>query len=426
MTRPARRTRRRRERTLQGLQRAPATVGIVVTALLAGLVYLALISTNGIPILPSYELHALLPRDAPAMSPGDQARVAGRVEGIITSVEATSRGQSITFTLSSAAEPVGRGVRLTIRPASAAGGEYLAVDRGDYATDPLASGSTLPAGTVSQTESLLGVIGGFDHAALHELSSSTQLLGFGVAGRGAGLNAAFAGLGRTLQGAAAIVRASSPGNDLPRLTAAADRTAIGLAGLSPNDTGLFTHASASFFGDLAAVQASIGSTINRLRPAEDQLLVTLPVADPLLAQTVSLARRLTPAVRALRAALPSLNTLLARGAVLSVQTPPLVAAADPALRSLAEVLNALPAVAAMLGTASAPLGPLSAYMSQYGPELSSGFAGMYSGISMVGPFGLGKGKPVAPAMLIFSCANGVDPASPPGGRVWNDRSKVPC
>jgi ABC-type transporter Mla subunit MlaD len=426
MTRTAHTGRKRRERTLQALRRAPVAVGVVVTACLAAVVYLALISTNGIPILPSYELHAFLPTGAPTLSPGDQARVAGRVEGIITSVRATPRGQLITFRLSTAAEPVGRGVRLTLRPASAAGGEYVAVDRGDYATHPLRSGSTLSASTVSQTESVLGVVQGFDHSALHELSASTQLLGFGVAGQGGALNAAFDKLGRTLSTTAGILRATSPGHDLAALTADADRTAAAFAGLSPNDTGRLTHSSASFFGDLADARASIGATFNRLRPAEDQLLVTLPVADPLLAQTSSLASGLTPAVQALRNALPSLNALLAHGAVLRVNVPPLVAAAGSPLRSLAHVLSVLPAVAAMLGPAAGPLGPWAAYVAQYGPELSAGFAAMYAGISFRAPFGVAKGATATPAMIIFSCANGVDPASPPGGRVWNDSSKVPC
>jgi ABC-type transporter Mla subunit MlaD len=419
-------SRNRRERMLRALQRAPVTVGLVVSAVLAGIVYLALISTNGVPILPNYRLHALLPKNAPTMSAGDQARVAGQVAGVITSVHATPSGQLITFTLSAAAEPVGRGVRLTIRPASAAGGAYLAVDRGNYSTQALPNGSTLPPSTVSQTESVLDVIQGFDRSALHELSSNTQLLGFGVAGQGGGLNAAFAHLGPTLGTTAGILRSSSPGDDLAALTAGADRVATGFAGLSPNDTGRLTQASASFFGDLSGVRASVGDTLNQLRPAEDRLLVTLPIADPLLAQTSSLARRLTPAVGALRTALPSLNALFERGAVLRVDVPPLVAAAGPPLRSLSHALTLLPAVAAMLGTAAGPLGPLAAYVSQYGPELGAGFAAMYAGYLYRAPYGQAPGAPTVPAMIILTCATGVDTASPPGGRVWNDSSKVSC
>jgi ABC-type transporter Mla subunit MlaD len=425
--RTAQATRKRRRPIVKALRRAPVTVGLVVTAVLAGIVYLALISTNGIPVLPSYRLHALLPRDAPTISPGDQARVAGQVEGIVTSVRATSSGQLITFTLSNAAEPVGRDVRLTIRPASAAGGDYLAVDRGDYATQALRNGSTLPPSAVSQTESVLDVIQGFDRSALRELSSNTQLLGFGVAGQGGGLNAAFAHLGQTLGTTAGILRSSSPGDDLATLVSDADQTAIGFAGLAPMDTGRLTHASASFFGDLADARPSVGDAINRLRPAEDQLLVTLPVADPLLTQTASLGRQLTPAVRALRNALPSVNALFAHGPVLSANVPPLVAAGEPPLRSLSHAFSVLPAVASMLGTAAGPLGPLAAYIAPYGPELASGFAAMYAGFLYRAPGGVAAYSPTVPAMIIFNCATGVDPASPPGGRVWHDHaSKVGC
>jgi hypothetical protein len=51
---------------------------------------------------------------------------------------------------------------------------------------------------------------------------------------------------------------------------------------------------------------------------------------------------------------------------------------------------------------------------------------MYHGFTYRPPLGVANGHPATPAMLIFTCANGVDNESPPGGQVWNARSKVPC
>jgi ABC-type transporter Mla subunit MlaD len=394
--------------------------------MLAGIVYLALISTNGIPIIAHYQLRALLPPNAPAFVPGDQVRVAGQVEGVLTKVKRTNSGQLVTFTLAPAAEPVGGDVRLTMRPSSAAGGEYIDVTRGDFAARPLASGSLLPPSSAERTEDLLAVVQGFDHAALRELSSSTQLVGFGLAGRGGALNAAFTGLGETFATTAGILRSATPSQDLSTLTAGADRTAVGLAGLAREDAGRLTHAAASFFTALSDSRPAIAGTLSELRPTEDQALITLPAVDPLLAHATLLARRLTPAVAELRRALPPVNALLAQGGVLSTQVPPLVAAAQPSLHALGRVLEALPAVAAMLGTAAGPLGPLAAYMAQYGPELDAGFAAFDAGTTYRPPLGVAKGAPATGAMLIFTCANGVNDAPAPGRRVWSDSSKRPC
>jgi ABC-type transporter Mla subunit MlaD len=390
--------RKRRDRVLIVLRRRPAVVGTVVSATLGAVVYLALISTNGIPILSSYQLRVLLPRDAPTLAAGSTVRVAGQDEGVVSSVVGTGNGQSVTFTLASGAAPVGRDVRLTIRPESAAGGAYLDVNRGHYAQSPEPSGSLVPTGRIGRTQDLLSVVQGFDHAALTELSSSTRFLGVGVAGEGAALNDAFDGLGGTLATTAGVLRSMTPRNDLAAFIADANQTAIGLAGRAPDDFGRLNHSAANFFETLGGARGSIAATLHRLRPAEDQALTTLPVADPLLAGATVLANRLTPAIAAFR----------------------------PPLHELAYVLAALPAVAAMLGTSASPLGPLAEYMAPYGPELSAGFATFDVGFDYRAPLGIANGGPAVGAELIFTCATGVDESPLPGGRVWNDRTKTRC
>jgi ABC-type transporter Mla subunit MlaD len=418
--------RKRRERVLGVLRRRPAVIGVVVTGTLGAVVYLALISTNGIPILSSYQLRVVLPRDAPTFAAGGPVRVAGQDEGVVSSVVATDHGQLLTFRLASAAAPVGRDVRLTMRPESAAGGEYLDVNRGHYAQSPLRSGSLVPTGRIGRTEDLLGVVQGFDHAALAELSSSTRFLGVGVAGEGAALNESFYDLGGTLATTAGVLHAMTPGNDLAALTADANQTALGRAGRAPDDFGRLNHSGANFFATLGGARGAIAATLRRLRPAEDQALTTLPVADPLLAQATVLANRLTPALAAFRSALPPVNSLLEKGDVLRAEVPPIVSAARPPLHVLSHVLAVLPAVAAMLGASATPLGPLAAYMAQYGPELDAGFATFDVGYDYHAPFGVASGAPAVGAELIFTCATGVDESPPPGGRVWNDRTKTRC
>jgi ABC-type transporter Mla subunit MlaD len=218
----------------------------------------------------------------------------------------------------------------------------------------------------------------------------------------------------------------TPRNDLAAFIADANQTAIGLAGRAPDDFGRLNHSAANFFETLGGARGSIAATLHRLRPAEDQALTTLPVADPLLAGATVLANRLTPAIAAFRSALPSVNSLLAEGDVLRAEVPPIVSAARPPLHELAYVLAALPAVAAMLGTSASPLGPLAEYMAPYGPELSAGFATFDVGFDYRAPFGIAKGGPAVGAELIFTCATGVDESPLPGGRVWNDRTKTRC
>lgn len=416
---------RRRQSVRGALHAHPVALGAVIAGVLLALTLLAVFSTNGVPGVSRYELTTTLPRDAPPVRTGSEVRVGGLVMGLVSAVAPTASGQRVTFGLKGAAQPVGRDVRITMRLRSPAGQHYLAVDRGNYRRHPLPSGVTIPPGHVTRTEDLLDVIEGFNKTAVANLATTTRFTGLGFAARGKALNASLAGLDASLRQNTGIARAATPGNDATGLLREADRTFKGFAGRLPTDPGRVTTASARTFGAFAEERAAIGAGLRELRPAEDELSRTLPVADRTLAATTELARRLTPATRALRRALPDASALFAEGRTLRDESARIAAAGEPSLSRLAPPARAFAPSALMIGLAVEPLGALTQYLSRYGPELESGFSAFYGALNYLNSSGLAPKTPAAPAMFVLTCATGSD-IDPAPGQLFADKLEKPC
>ncbi|MHB8693498.1 MAG: MlaD family protein [Solirubrobacteraceae bacterium] len=412
-----RRSRRRRRR--------PIALGTVIAAALLALTILAVVSTNGIPLLSSYQLEVTLPPDGAPIQSGSEVRVAGLVVGLVQRVSATASGQRVVFSIGGAASPVGRDATVTERLLSPAGGHYLAVDRGSYRADPAPGGFQIPPAQVHRTEDLLDVIQGFNRAALADLATTTRFTGFGLAGRGAGLNAALARVDLTAGRLTAILQAATPGDAQTLFLHGADLTAHGLAGIQPNDPGRLTTASAGTFGAFANQHAAIAAQLQELRPTENELLRTLPTVDQTLRVTTALSHKFTPAVAALRSALPDFAALLSTGPTLRTESAQLTTAGTAPLSRLPGPLRAFGPSAEMIGLATQPLGPLGAYLSGYGRELGAGFAAFYAANFYVSPQGQAPYTEAAPAMFIFTCATGSD-INPAPGQLFGDHLPQPC
>jgi phospholipid/cholesterol/gamma-HCH transport system substrate-binding protein len=407
------------------LRTRPLALGTALAAVLLGLTVIALLSTNGIPGLPRYQLVTTLPPDAAPLREGAEVRVGGLVMGLVSHITPTDQGQRVVFSLKGAAQPVGRDARITVRLRSPAGQHYLAIDRGSFQRDPLPNGGEIPPSQVQRTEDLLDVVQGFRRTALADLATTVRFTGFGLASQGVPLNTDLAGLDVTLRQLTGVLQAVTPGNDLPGMLRSADLTARGFAGAQPDDTGRLTTASARTFDAFGRSAASIGAGLRELRPAEDEILRTLPTADPIITQAGRLAVQLKPAVRALRRALPDASALFAEGPTLARESGRLAAAAVPPLQRLAPIAKAFSPSALMVGLAAGPLGPLASYLSEFGPELESGFAAFYSALNYLNAAGLAPDTPAAPVMLIFTCARGSD-TDPRPGQLFRDRMAKTC
>jgi ABC-type transporter Mla subunit MlaD len=406
------------------LRRHRTAVGAVTGLAAALIATVAALSTNGLPFLPTYELETTLPAGAPTLRAGVEARIAGTSAGVITKVTATPDGrQRVRFKLRT--HPVGADASITIRVKSAAGGRYLDVDRGTLTGPTLASGARIPASRVRFTEDLPTVFEDFSKRALDESRHAIGLAGNGVLGRGQDLNSALDGAGRTVAGSAALLRAMAPRQDLPGLTRAAADTTTALQGRTPDGAARFVSRSADLFGALGDPRSRFGSLLEELPPTESSVAAVLPQVDPLLAGTTRLAGRLRPGIAALRRSLPAVNRLLASGPIVSREVPRLASTTRPALRALAPVLHALGPSAVLLARTMRPLGGLAAYLARYPTEITSGIGAYYAAWIYRPKVGKAPGAPVAPSMLILTCARAGD-AEPPPGKYLSEHLDKPC
>jgi phospholipid/cholesterol/gamma-HCH transport system substrate-binding protein len=416
--------RRREEGTIAWLRRHELGFGTVLATLIVAITALAVVSTNGLPLVPARALHATLPAGAPALRAGDEVRVAGRRVGLVKDVGRTADGrQRVRFTTGGAG--AGRDARLTVRLRSPAGGWYLALERGDTGGGRLPDGASIDPANVTYAEDLPAVVDGLGHAALRNLAGSLRLTGAGVAGRGESLNRSLDRIDGTLRGTTGLLRAATPGDALPALVRGTGRTAAALTGTAPDDAGRALTAAASVAGVLADPRSRLDATLRRLRPAEDALADVLPAADVALAQLTRSTRRLLPGLHALRAALPGTTRLLTEGPRLRREVHALATAAVPALRALQPALRTLGPAAVLLDRTLPPLGELTGYLSRYPREFEAGSIGYYIAYLYRPLVGKAPGYPIAPAMTVLTCASGTNARLEPGD-AFTDRLDRPC
>jgi ABC-type transporter Mla subunit MlaD len=392
----------------------------------AGLIALiATMSTNGLPFLPAYELQTTLPPGAPTLRTGADVRIAGTSAGIVKNVTATRDGrQHVRFKLRT--HPVGTDASITIRLKSPAGGRYLDVDRGTLHGPTLKSGAVIPTSRVRFTEDLPTVFEDFSKHALKESQHAIGLAGNGFAGRGQDLNRALAGAGRTVSGSAALLRAMSPGDDLPGLTRAAADTATAFQGRTPGGAAQFVTRSADLFTLLGDPRTQLGPLLDAVPPAERSVAAVLPKVDPLLAETTRLSGRLRPGLAALRRSLPAVNRMLASGPTLDHEVPRLTAAASPALRAAEPVLRMVGPAAVLLARSMRPLGDLAGYLAQYPVELTSGIGTYYAAWIYRPKVGKAPGAPVAPSLLVLTCSKPSSDVNPAPGKYLSEHLDKPC
>jgi hypothetical protein len=110
---------------------------------------------------------------------------------------------------------------------------------------------------------------------------------------------------------------------------------------------------------------------------------------------------------------------------MSREVPRLASSTRPALRALEPVLRALGPSAVLIGQTMRPLGGLAAYLAKYPTEITSGIGAYYAAWIYRPRVGKAPGAPVAPSMLILTCAHPGD-VNPPPGKYLSEHLDKPC
>lgn len=397
-------------------------LGLLVLAAAAFCAYVAFISTTGPPFQSRYQVKVAVPAKAPVLREGQAVRVGGRLAGLIAGVEPDrERGGTVVTANITKPEfrPLPADTEAYVRVHSIVYETYLELRPGDAEAD-LENGDELARRATSGVD-LVEAVQLFDERARASLSDTAVNVGSGLAGRGAGLNAAFANLEQLASDLDAQLRAarSEPGA-LGRLVDGAARTTRGLRGERPDDVSALIEAGAATFAAAGRNDEALRAALRELPGFEAQVVSAAGLAEPLLGEAALLAGELRPAVAELAARLPALNRVLALGGDLRGGIEDVADAADPVIEAGRPVAWGLFPTMTTLGPINRDLRILLAGTRPYQPEIAQAGRWLSDATSHDSPGGLAPGAPAArflPVIGTFPCQNPI----PAPGEAQKDR-----
>lgn len=402
-------------RATKRLEGHTIALGLLVAAVGLAMAWVAWESVNGVPLQQRYELNAVIPTEAPVLAKGDVVRVAGRLAGIITDVKPYKGNRKVTMELRPAFAPVGRDASAKVRVKSLVYLTYLELQPGNI-NDAMAAGGTIPLARTGSNVDLLEVVQLFDKRSREALKRTIYDTGVGLAGRGGELNSALGDLpALTYDGSSELRALTSTRGAIARSVAGAERVARGLGGARGDDVAALLRAGNTTLRTIAGRSPELDETIRRLRPVEDELLATSPLADPVLDETTRLSRTLEPVFGRLERALPSLNRTLASGDELRRQTARLTGYLRPVLRAATPVIAALEPTVATIDPLRRPLNRLTGTLDPYENDITRA-AGNIIAATRLG-YAEGQTAPNSATLRfapIFACHPNRNPYPKPG------------
>lgn len=402
-------------------------LGLIVAAAGAFLAYVAFVSTTGPPFQSRYEIQVQVPSDAPVLRSGQAVRIGGKLAGLVSSVEPDreNSGTLVTANITKPQfRPVGTNARANVRVHSIVYHTYLEIYPGDT-SDPMPDNGTIPQDRVSSGVDLLEVVQLFDHEARQSLRETVVNLGSGVAGRGDELNDALGDVGPTARNLLPQLRAFNrePGA-LAGLVADSARLTGALEGRRTDDVESTLVSGSSAVATIAERRDDLGAALRLLRPFEDELIATAPIAVPLFDDLTVAAGDLRPAVRGLNAALPEINELLGLGGTLLAETRRITDVTEPVLRSTRPLLVEVYPTLAALDPLLADVNTVVDTVGPYGADIRRAGIGLAETTAVRFPQGRGPGAnaPMGRVIPIVTCHSNRNPLPEPGGALKDSKA----
>lgn len=402
-------------------------LGMIVMAVGAFLAYVAFVSTTGPPFQSRYEIKVEVPPDAPPLREGQAVRVAGNLAGLISRVEPDrdSGGTLATANITKTQfRPIGEDATARVTVHSIVYETYLELDPGDT-EEPMENGETIPQRRVSSGVDLLEVVQLFDEEARESLRATVVNVGHGLAGRGNAANEANADLEPTAQNLDRQLRAATADEGaLGTAVAGAAATTRGLEGDRPDDVGGLIGSGSEVFGAIAQRSTELGAALRELRPFEDELLATAPLAEPLLGDLALTAGELRPTVASINRSLPDVNRLLGLGGVLERETARITDVADPVLRTSRPLVRDVYPTVASLNPLLPDVERVAETVNPYAEDISLAGQGLAEATSTRFPFGQGPGvnAPAGRIIPVLTCHANRNPFPAPGGALEDAES----
>lgn len=309
-----------RRRGAASIVASPVLVGAVTVLVSIIAVFIAYNANAGLPFVPTYDIKAELPSGAKLVE-GNEVRVGGFRVGIVeklTTKQVTEPGGEtksiaiVDLKLDKVVEPLAKDSRITVRPRSALGLKYVEITPG-RSKQSYTAGETVPVQQASEGTELEDILGTFDQDTRN--NSRVVLEGFGdaLAGRGQSINETIQALNPLLKALTPVMKnLSKPDTELSNFIRQLGQAAGQVAPVATTQAQLFTNL-ADTFEAISRSPVALQDTIERSPPTLDTAISSFRVQRPFLADFTDLSKRLRPAVEQLPVSLPALNDALRVG-----------------------------------------------------------------------------------------------------------------
>jgi ABC-type transporter Mla subunit MlaD len=316
----------------------PILIGAITVLAVIVAVFLAYNANNGLPFVPSYNLHVQV-ADASELTHGAEVHMGGALVGFVDTVNParTSSGQPIAvldLKLNKSVGPLPVDSTFTIGLKGAIGQKYLAIGLG-RSRQTYASGATVPLRQTGATVDLDQVLSMFSPPTRAGVTASTIGFSDGLTGRGIGLNDAIGAFVPLLTDLRPVARnLASPQTNLAGFFRGLESFAGALAPVASAQAQLFVALDGTFRA-LASVSSSLQQFISDTPPAESAVITDSPQTRPFLTDSATLFSELRPGFATLPASAPVLADAFAAGA----RNLPGTAALDQRLVGLSQHLE---------------------------------------------------------------------------------------
>jgi ABC-type transporter Mla subunit MlaD len=295
----------------------PILIGAATILVTVVGVFLAYNANNGLPFVPTYDVKVLVP-DAAELVKGNDVRIGGKRVGAVATIKAikTANGRFVSqldLKLEKTVEPLRADTIATVRPRSTLGLKYLELKPGAHGR-ALPNGGTLPVTQAGRIVELDDVLNAFDAGTRAGIQDLVDRASNGVAGRGADLNDALAGLHPVLGNLGPVMtNLSDPRTALTGAIAGLNEAAGAAAPVSAQ-LGSLIDGAATTLGSLDAASKGLGGTLDRAPALMTQATSDLRAMSPVLADAARLANGLRPGADLLPAASRNLANVAQTGA----------------------------------------------------------------------------------------------------------------
>jgi ABC-type transporter Mla subunit MlaD len=328
--------RRRRE---PGPAGNPILIGALTVLVAIVAVTLAYNATNGLPFVPTYNLHVQA-ANASELTHGTDVTMGGARVGVVSSVTAARAADGrpialLNLHLYERVKPLPVDSRFDIRLKGAIGLKYLQItlghDRRGYA-----NGATVPIRQTSSEVDFDQVLSMFDAPTRRGVTATTIGFGQALAGRGYDINRAIGAFLPLVSDLGPVMRTlSSRPTDLAGFLRGLESYSAALAPVAETQATLFTNLNTTFRSLAAVAAPSLQQTISQTPPTFAATIANGPVIRRFLADTASLLHQLRPGLATLSESAPVLADTFAIG----TRTLPPTAELDARTVSLAEALK---------------------------------------------------------------------------------------